>query len=454
MLERVSMAIWNGVCPVPRCITSEGSRGTRLCPGMGFLIPFRAGRLAQGLVVGAPAIEGHGGLVTTTSDESELRGACVSGWLADRRPRFDTAMLTFKNEDVEALNDIAHSMLGAAGEIGEPLVHLNAAREHAGVPSRTYNKGERIVFLRNESMARVGENERVDVRNSNVGVLLGLDWVNQFGEVELDNGARTWVKLSYLQEHTAYGYARTVHQTQGATIGRQDPERVQLGTAHIYRPELLGFEAAHVASSRPTHSASLYVLEEAVPGEPAAGEASGIDARRAAMESVEHAWGQRRAERSATDYMEIAQSSASRRSIGAPHKVASVRRPAASLVPRVAGATEPGAAVGSTHPSGILTGVPGQARQPNGNREAAAVATRAQRPRRNEAARFMSISQEFGTPGAGLAMGGAVPRVRPTGAPKRAGEPANSRADGFRAGSQSVPESAANEQPTRPGLEL
>ena len=416
------------------------------------------------------------GLVHTSSEESELRQACVSGWFADRLHGHDTAILTHQNEDVEALNDMAHSMLEAEGEIGKPLVYLARAREHPGVPGRSYNKGETIVFLRNESMARIGKNERVDVRNSNVGVVLGFDQANQLGAVELDNGARVWVKLAYLQEHTAYGYARTVHKIQGATVGRQDPERSQLGTAHIYRPESLGFEAAHVALSRATHSATLYVLEDALPGEAVPGGASRIDARRAALERVLRAWGQQRAERSATDWREIIKENAKRRGMGAvpgeesaglvaprasqAHKAehAPARRDtaglAASFQPQSPDANGSGPELGSEPPSGKPGGNPGPASRPGAQSEGPAAPRGPKRPRLNVVERFMSIAEGDGAPGPVPTAGRAATTPETTGADTKEGKPANTPTNGFPKGVTAMAGPAEIEYCTAPELEF
>ena len=202
------------------------------------------------------------GLVQTHRDEMELMHTCVTAWFSDFRAGIDTAILTHSNSDTEALNLMAHALMKESGELEEPLVHLSAAYGHAGVPERTYHKGETLVFLRNAKMAAVSGGTRVDVRNSHTGKLLGFDAENNLADVLLNTGERVWVKRSYLEEHTAYGYARTIHKSQGVTIGRQDKERLQVGYVHLYRPELLGFEAAHVALSRATDSTRLYVLTQ------------------------------------------------------------------------------------------------------------------------------------------------------------------------------------------------
>ncbi|MDA8373077.1 MAG: AAA family ATPase, partial [Actinomycetota bacterium] len=416
------------------------------------------------------------GLVHTSREESELREACVSGWFADRLDGHDTAILTHQNEDVEALNDMAHSMLEAEGEIGKPLVHLNAAREHPGVPGRSYNKGETIVFLRNASMARIGKNETVDVRNSNVGVVLSFDQANQVGEVELDNGARVWVKLAYLHEHTAYGYARTVHKIQGATVGRQDPERLQLGTAHIYRPESLGFEAAHVALSRATHSATLYVLEDPLPGEAVPGGASGIDARRAVLERVLRAWGQQRAERSATDWREILKANAKRHNMAvetgkesagpiAPRasqarkaEHAPARRDAAGLAAsfllQSPGANGSGPELGSEPSGGNPGGNPGPASRPGAQSEGAAAPRGPKRPRLNVVERFMSIAEGGGAPGPVPTAGRAATTAETTGAESQVNEPANTPTNGFPKGVPAMADPGGIKECTAPELDF
>ncbi|MDA8373245.1 MAG: relaxase domain-containing protein [Actinomycetota bacterium] len=202
------------------------------------------------------------GLVQTHRDEMELMHMCVTAWFSDFRAGIDTAILTHSNSDTEALNLMAHALMKESGELEEPLVHLSAAYGHAGVPERTYHRGETLVFLRNTKMAAVSGGARVDVRNSHTGKLLGFDAENNLADVLLNTGERVWVKRSYLEEHTAHGYARTIHKSQGVTIGRQDKERLQVGYVHLYRPELLGFEAAHVALSRATDSTRLYVLTQ------------------------------------------------------------------------------------------------------------------------------------------------------------------------------------------------
>lgn len=269
-------------------------------------------RLGNGDVRGALAAYERKGSVSMRRDEGSLMETCAMAWFADHLAGIDTAMIAYLNSDTEALNQRAHALMAEDGQITEELVSLDPPYGRTSIPARTYHRGETIIFLRNEKMPAPGGGAKVQVTNSATGRLVDFDEHTGRATVELSDGERVWVTRSYLQDHTTFGYARTVYKAQGETLGRQDPERRQTGSAHVYRPERMYQEAAQVALSRATHTTYLYVLAEDIAGakgrqggEPGPDVIEGAE-RNKALRAVERAWSRSGAERPASELMAAA----------------------------------------------------------------------------------------------------------------------------------------------------
>uniref|UniRef100_UPI00115AD524 ATP-binding domain-containing protein n=1 Tax=Mycobacterium avium TaxID=1764 RepID=UPI00115AD524 len=71
----------------------------------------------------------------------------------------------------------------------------------------------------------------------------------------------------YLAEHVHYGYAVTVHASQGATAG----DALTAGTAHAILSESASRNLAYVALTRSRDANHVYTYENSTAGEHSAG---------------------------------------------------------------------------------------------------------------------------------------------------------------------------------------
>lgn len=112
-------------------------------------------------------------------------------------------IVAFKNETVDALNLLARETCLTQGLIEEGvLVTTDKGSKHIGV-------GERLVFTKNDS--------KTGLCNGDFGTVRSVSKDGKKLEVALDKGA----VISFSPEqytHFTYGYAATVHKTQGQTV--------------------------------------------------------------------------------------------------------------------------------------------------------------------------------------------------------------------------------------------
>ncbi len=148
---------------------------------------------------------------TRAGARTELLAQVAADRVAD--PGSRQLVLAYRNDDVQRLNAGIRAHRLAAGE-------LRAGVNVAGVE---YSAGDRLVFLKNDHQGREvtnldrGRGQDVGVKN---GTLATLERVSPDRFVaRLDDGRR--VAFSPAQyNHTAHGYAVTIHKSQGATVDR------------------------------------------------------------------------------------------------------------------------------------------------------------------------------------------------------------------------------------------
>ncbi len=206
-----------------------------------------------------------GDLVIGDDEDSVLRRTAKE-WAEATLSGESTALLALRNQDVARLNLLARSYLLHYWKQGYPssltplgkivAPGLNASISHPSVGYREYRVGEVIICLDNARL-HVGS-QLVDIKNSWSGKVLKRTSSGVEVLFDHDQVVRT-LPLSYLQESTDYGYARTVYKSQGMTIGSKS----QHGTVFLFRPEVLSANAAWVAATRATHQLRLYVATKA-----------------------------------------------------------------------------------------------------------------------------------------------------------------------------------------------
>lgn len=181
------------------------------------------------------------GRIVTGADRPELIGAVVDGWLADIDRGLDTAMLAWKRVSVDALNELGRQAYVERGWLaGEELIAPGGKR---------YRAGDRIVTL-----APFGGT----VVTSETGMVEAVHTMDGSITVRFDDGRCTRLpERATAEDRLAYGYAITVHRSQGATFD----------TVHDLE-DGGGRELAYVGLSRARHRSTIYVeadfLDQAV----------------------------------------------------------------------------------------------------------------------------------------------------------------------------------------------
>ena len=171
-----------------------------------------------------------GGLSSDTSlidDRSASYQHVVDDWLASHgdqvglvagKERFvksalDKAgsqlMLAHRNVDVQALNQLARERLIAAHKLSADGVVISARRNKEAV-SLTLTQGDRIVFLRNHA--------EMGVKNGQFGSVISIKG-HQL-TVQLDGQKQPFSFSANDYADFDYGYAATVHKTQGVTLDK------------------------------------------------------------------------------------------------------------------------------------------------------------------------------------------------------------------------------------------
>jgi conjugative relaxase-like TrwC/TraI family protein len=250
--------------------------------------------LREGKVAPAVTAYAENGRVTITGTIDEARQRIVEDWWAvhqDPATRHQTtAILAVRRSDVAALNEMVRSRRQSAGELGEEL----------RIGTKAFSVGDRVVFERNqrvEAADRTDSDRRaaqvrlrngtfatvVDVVNPTDSALTregdvarnpdmfqgDVDWnpdkprgdVARGFEgqarseptgslvVQLDDGQRAILPVTYLESSTSLGYALTVFRSQGITVDHT----FGIGGDSLYQ------EAGYTQLSRGRLSNNVYV---------------------------------------------------------------------------------------------------------------------------------------------------------------------------------------------------
>jgi len=145
--------------------------------------------------------------VKAAPTRAQAREAMIMAWdrAGHERPSESRLMLAYTRDDVKALNERARELRKAAGKLGaaEVIETERGAREFAA--------GDRLYFLRNE--------RSLGVKNGSLGVIEKIrDGVLQ---VRMDGDEQRRVVVDSSQyKHLEYGYAATIHKSQGSTVDR------------------------------------------------------------------------------------------------------------------------------------------------------------------------------------------------------------------------------------------
>ncbi len=169
----------------------------------------------------------------------QARTALVADWLESttEAPYLTNRMYALRRSDVDALNDEARLLLRRHHRIGDDI-YTSASGSASGMG---FARDDEVLCLRNDRYLSVVNGTTGRVASANAGC---LTIAGPRGTFHLDE--------HYIASgNVAYGYATTIHKSQGATVDRA----FVLGTAGLYR------EAGYVALSRARQSSRLYVAD-------------------------------------------------------------------------------------------------------------------------------------------------------------------------------------------------
>jgi Ti-type conjugative transfer relaxase TraA len=176
------------------------------------------------------------GFVQAHRTQGEARAALLEQWQTDRQdaPQATQILLTHTNEQRQALNRLVRTIRREAGELGED------ALVRAGSRTLRLAEGDRVMLTRNDY--------DLGVKNGSLGTLISVDG-ERLG-LALDDGRSIRIDTRDYG-HLDYGYALTIHKSQGVTVDRA----YLLATASLNAPLTYVAmtrhrEALHVAYSR------------------------------------------------------------------------------------------------------------------------------------------------------------------------------------------------------------
>lgn len=170
-------------------------------------------------------------LVHLESDSASARNSLIGNWRSDWEAGVDVLMLAHRNVDVLALNMAARNVIKEGGGLQEE----HGFRTDRG--QRQFAVGDRIVFLEKSRELGVENGSFGNVEEASRGRLV----------IGLFDG-RSVIVAQNDYANIDYGYAATIHKSQGATVDR----------THVLASPTMDAHMTYVAMSRHRDSAILY----------------------------------------------------------------------------------------------------------------------------------------------------------------------------------------------------
>ncbi len=175
--------------------------------------------------------------VHARAGREEAVQAAVDAWAADTAAGHDTALSAWRRVNVAELNTRARAWMAATGRLRGPELRC---------PGAAFRGGDRVVAL-----APLGEGSMV---TSQRGVVEAVDLTTGTMVIRCSDGQQVRLGAEETNvDHLAYGYATTVHRSQGATVDR----------AHLFA-DGGGRELAYVAMSRARKSTQVWTVADDV----------------------------------------------------------------------------------------------------------------------------------------------------------------------------------------------
>lgn len=160
--------------------------------------------LARGRVGAALKAYDEAGLVRSKWTKEDAVRSLIEDWSADYDPARTMLILAHRRVDVRSLNKLAREKLVERGIVGDGF----AFRTEDG--TRHFSAGDRIVFLRNEGSLGVKNGQLGDVIEAAPGRVVAV--------VGKGDDRRQIVVEQLDYANIDYGYATTIHKSQGVTV--------------------------------------------------------------------------------------------------------------------------------------------------------------------------------------------------------------------------------------------
>ena len=176
-----------------------------------------SGEIRAGQVREALARYAEAGMIEIVRTKEEAIRKTVEAWgkVFDPATPERSLLTAFRRADVREMNRLARESMKDKGALGDISARIRITdREGVSREERTFAAGDRLVFLKNS--------RPLDVKNGTMGTVerIGLDGRGEWTfRVRTDDGKMVaFSPADYGQ--IDYGYATTIHKSQGATVER------------------------------------------------------------------------------------------------------------------------------------------------------------------------------------------------------------------------------------------
>lgn len=185
------------------------------------------------------------GLVHECATQAVATQALISSWNEARiaKPQQSQIMLAYTRDGVQKLNESARTMRVSLGELGDDHIIKTERGD------KLFAENERIYFLKND--------RQLHVKNGTLGTIISIKGDLLTIQVDQDNSAQPHIiQFSTNQyNHLDYGYAATIHKSQGVTVDQ----------SFVLASQYLDRHATYVAMSRHKESAEIFWSKEEFP---------------------------------------------------------------------------------------------------------------------------------------------------------------------------------------------
>ncbi len=192
---------------------------------------------------GLEAYQSHG-CVHEFETQTMAKKGLVEQWFENSQlePNKTQIMLSYTRKDVQELNEMARDLRKENGELGEDQV----IQTERGL--RQFAKGDRVYFLENERL-------NLEVKNGTLGTIEKIEGKELTVRLDRDNNeghSRTVMVDTERYNKLEYGYAATIHKSQGVTVDK----------AYVLASKHMDSHATYVGMSRHREGVDLYWSKE------------------------------------------------------------------------------------------------------------------------------------------------------------------------------------------------